>query len=120
MQLEQPHFEQEQATYLKELEANKEDLINRLWELSRTRRGLTEGETEFGKFVRTLYKIHKSGVVSQEDIDERIAHKLSKDWNSTFVSKRPAEWNFGTAAFFVLTTLTTIGIYCTILVKHVL
>lgn len=118
MHLEQPHFEEEKAYQMHQLQTGKEDLMRKLWDISQQDKRTTsdirgkqidEGQEEFAVFVRNLYHIHGEGRVRTEDLNEQKTAKNSEP-----------EWSFTAAVFFVVTTLTTIGISCTILVLYVL
>ena len=77
--LEGSSAEAERAERLRELAASKEQLVDRLIALSTDQGPITEGQKELGKFVRSLYRIHQTGLLNHDDLGVRVASKLQRE-----------------------------------------
>lgn len=89
--LEEPYSRQQQTDRLNQIRKNREEFVTKLWNLTSERRPMEEGEMEFQKFAIKMHSLHKSS-------------KFRMDTTATM-----DEWNFNSAVFFVITTLSTIG-----------
>lgn len=115
MRLEEPHWRQQRARQLQTLQHQKERFVGKLYELGRSGHQLdgVEGTEEFTKYASEVYRIHQIGLVTQDDLRTQLGA------NATAVEDA-AGWTFGVSIFFVISTLSTIGIYCVIVVRFVI
>lgn len=115
MRLEEPHWRQQRARQLQTLQEQKERFAGKLYDLGRSGRQLdgVEGSEEFNKYASEVYRIHQIGLVTREDLRTQFGS------NATAVDDA-AGWTLGVSIFFVISTLTTIGIYSVIVVRFVI
>uniref|UniRef100_A0A5S6Q8G6 Fibronectin type-III domain-containing protein n=1 Tax=Trichuris muris TaxID=70415 RepID=A0A5S6Q8G6_TRIMR len=110
MKLEEPHMRQLRKQMDLQVQTDKDQLLARLLELSRSRRSKEEGEVEFRNYVRSIYGMHKiKGLRERENLHYGDAPLGGGHPDRDRLLDPAEEWSFAAALFFVLTTLTTIG-----------
>jgi hypothetical protein len=115
MRLEEPHWRQQRARELHNLQQQKERFVGKLYELGQSGQELNSiaGSDEFSKYASEVYRIHQIGVVTQQDLRQQMGS------NAT-AAEDTATFTLSVSLFFVVTTLCTIGIYCVIVVRFVI
>ncbi|CDW55740.1 TWiK family of potassium channels protein 7 [Trichuris trichiura] len=110
MKLEEPHVRQLHNQVGIQVQADKDQFLARLLELSRSSRSKEEGEIEFRNYVRNLYGTFETkGLRERENLRPASVPLDGGYTEKDRLSDATEEWSFAAALFFVLTTLTTIG-----------
>ncbi|KHJ44986.1 hypothetical protein D918_04797 [Trichuris suis] len=117
MKLEEPHVRQLHNQMGIQVQTDKDQFLARLLELSRSRRSKEEGEIEFRNYVKNIYGTFETkGLRERESLRSGGVPLDGGYTEKDRLSDTAEQWSFAAALFFVLTTLTTIGIFICILI----